>query len=277
VQPAKGAMFSNDVFIEVGHGPTLIDNNILMSKVSVVMPSEGIACVHNLMLGSFTLVNAGVDSIVNDQREPRFTPYHIRHRTEVAGFMTILHGDDRIYNNIFVQHYPVTDVHKTPQDNDYEVVGTASMDIFPTYDDWISHFMMGQEPDMGALATYHFDHLPVWVKGNAYFGGASVSKHEEHGLIRADVEAKVAMEEKEGKYHLNTNIYTLLEGFHSELVNSEKLGYAFEPEQRFENPDGSASVFDEDYFGERRGSQILHGPFADTAELERNVFPFTVK
>ena len=37
---ANCAMFSNDIFIEVGHGPTLIDNNILLSKVNVIMPSE---------------------------------------------------------------------------------------------------------------------------------------------------------------------------------------------------------------------------------------------
>ena len=274
VQPAKGAMFSCDVFIEVSHGPTLIDNNILLSKSSVSMPSEGIACVHNLMLGSFTLINAGVDSIVNGQREPRYTPYHIRHRTEVAGFMTILHGDDRIYNNIFIQHYPVSDKSKTAQNNDYEVVGTASLDIFPTYDEWISHFMMGQEPDMRALATYHFGHLPVWVKGNAYFGGASVSKHEEHGLIRADVKAKAELTEKDGKYYLNTNVYSLLEGFRNELINTETLGLAFEPEQRFENPDETPIVFDEDYFGERRGDTILPGPIAGLTEEEVKVAEF---
>ena len=274
VQPAKGAMFSCDVFIEVSHGPTLIDNNILLSKSSVSMPSEGIACVHNLMLGSFTLINAGVDSIVNGQREPRYTPYHIRHRTEVAGFMTILHGDDRICNNIFIQHYPVTDKSKTAQNNDYEVVGTASLDIFPTYDEWISHFMMGQEPDMRALATYHFGHLPVWVKGNAYFGGASVSKHEEHGLIRADVKARAELTEKDGKYYLNTNVYSLLEGFRNELINTETLGLAFEPEQRFENPDETPIVFDEDYFGERRGDTILPGPFAGLMEEEVKVAEF---
>ena len=274
VQPAKGAMFSCDVFIEVSHGPTLIDNNILLSKSSVSMPSQGIACVHNLMLGSFTLINAGVDSIVNGQREPRYTPYHIRHRTEVAGFMTILHGDDRIYNNIFIQHYPVTNKEKTAQNNDYEVVGTASLDIFPTYDEWISHFMMGQEPDMHALATYHFGHLPVWVKGNAYFGGASVSKHEEHGLIRADVKAKVELTEKDGKYYLNTNVYSLLEGFRNELINTETLGLAFEPEQRFENPDETPIVFDEDYFGKRRGDTILPGPFAGLTGEEVKVTDF---
>ena len=277
ILPAKGAMFSNDVFIEVGHGPTLIDNNVLMSKVSVVMPSEGIACVHNLMLGSFSLINSGVDSVVNGQREPRYTPYHIRHRTEVAGFMTILHGDDRIYNNIILQHYPVTNLNKTPMDNDYEVAGTAPFDIFPAYGEWISHFMMDREPDMGALATYHFGHLPVWVEGNAYFGGASVSKHEKHGLIRADVEAKAELTEKDGKVYLKTNVYTLLEGFRDERIDSDTLGCAFEPEQRFENPDGTAIVFDEDYFGVRRGADILPGPFADGAELEKSVIPFATK
>ena len=277
ILPAKGAMFSNDVFIEVGHGPTLIDNNILLSKVSVVIPSEGIACVHNLMLGSFSLINSGVDSEVNGQREPRYTPYHIRHRTEVAGFMTILHGDDRIYNNIFVQHYPVTDKSKTPKDSDYEVAGTAPFDIFPTYEDWISHFMMDQEPDMGALATYHFGHLPVWVEGNAYFGGASVSRHEKHGLIQADTEARVELTEKDGKLCLKTNVYTLLEGFHDRLIDSDTLGCAFEPEQRFENPDGTAIVFDEDYFGTHRGAVVLPGPFADGTETERKVTPYTCK
>jgi hypothetical protein len=274
VQPAKGAMFSNDVFIEVGHGPTLIDNNLLLSKVSVVMPSEGIACVHNLMLGSFSLINSGVDSVVNGQREPRYTPYHIRHRTEVAGFMTILHGDDSIYNNIFIQHYPVTDEKKTPKDCDYEVAGTAPFDIFPTYEDWLSHFMLDREPDMGALAAYHFGHLPVWVEGNAYFGGASVSRHEKHGLIHADTGAEAGLTQKDGEPYLSTNVYALLEGFRAKLISSDTLGCAFEPEQRFENPDGTAIVFDEDYFGTRRGTAPLPGPFADGTEPVRNVSPF---
>ena len=265
---AQGAMFSTDVFIEVGHGPTLIDNNLLLSPVSITIPSEGIACVHNLILGSFSLINSGVDSVVNGQREPRYTPYHIRHRTEVAGFMTILHGDDRIYNNIFVQQYPVTDPDKTPQNNDYQVVGTAPFDIFPTYDEWISHFMMGQEPNMGALATYHFGHLPVWVKGNAYFNGATVCKHETEHLV-SDEKASVLLREANGKPCLRTNVYQLLKGFRDGLVNSDILGCAFEPEQRFENPDGTAIIFDRDYFGAHRGTDALPGPFARAEDAEK--------
>ncbi len=263
VQHAQGAMFSTDVFIEVGHGPTLIDNNLLLSRVSVTMPSQGIACVHNLVLGSFSLINSGVDSIVNGQREPRYTPYHIRHRTEVAGFMTILHGDDRIFNNIFVQAYPIEHPEKTPKDADYEAAGTKAFDIFPSYDEWISHFMIGQEPDMGALAPYHFGHLPVWIDGNAYLNGANVSKHDSHTLVNKRSKVKVELTEDQGEYRLQTNLYKVLKDFTGGIVSSDTLGKAFEPEERFENPDGSDLILDRDYLGDHRSVHPVPGPFAE--------------
>ena len=268
VSQAQGAMFNCDVFIEVGHGPTLIDNNVLLSKSSVVMPSEGIACVHNLMLGGFGLINSGVDSIVNGQREPRYTPYHIRHRTEVAGFMTILHGDDRIYNNIFVQYYPITDPDRQPTSCDYERVGTLPFDIFPSYEEWHSHFWHGDQPNMGGLAEYHFGHLPVWVHGNAYLGGAVAGKHEDQGLI-IDKPVTVELTEKDGKPCLHTDLYDLVQDFRVGLISSDTLGQAFEPEQRFENPDGTDILFDRDYFGNHRGLNALPGPFASAADAEK--------
>ena len=259
---ARGAMFNCDVFIEVGHGPTLIDNNVMLSRAGAVLPSEGIACVHNLMCGGFGLINSGVDSVVNGQREPRYTPYHIRHRTEVAGFMTILHGDDRIYNNLFVQKWPVTDASIPPQAPDHQVVGTAPFDIFPSYEEWISHFDFTKEPDMGALGTYHFGHLPVWVSGNAYLNGAVAGKHEAHG-ISPEGEVKVELVEKDGRMVLQTNAYDLLGDFTDGIITSDILGRAFEPEQRFENPDGTEIIFDADYLGAHRGLSTLPGPFAE--------------
>ncbi|MCR5477738.1 MAG: right-handed parallel beta-helix repeat-containing protein [Lachnospiraceae bacterium] len=269
LKQAPGAMFNTDVFIEVGHGPTLIDNNILLSKVSVTIPSEGIACVHNLILGGFSLINSGVDSVVNGQREPRYTPYHIRHRTEVAGFMTILHGDDRIYNNIFVQQYEVQDKKKTPQDADYMVAGTAPFDIFPTYEEWKKPFEKGEYPDMGGLATAHFGHLPVWVAGNAYFNGATICKHEKEFFADKKHKIKVELVEKNGTYTIKTNLYTYLKDFRTAILNSDALGCAFEPEQRFENPDGTSITFDRDFFGESRGLTALPGPFAQAETLEK--------
>ncbi len=269
-EPAPGAMFSTDVFVEVGHGPTLIDNNLLLSRVSVTIPSEGIACVHNLFLGSFSLINSGVDSIVNGQREPRYTPYHIRHRTEVAGFMTILHGDDRIYNNIFVQQYPA-DGSRTPQDAEYLTCGTAPFDIFPSYEEWISHFTPGSAPDMGGLAQYHFSHLPVWVGGNAYFNGATVSVHEKEPFL--DGEHRVSVGLTEGDARLaGTELWSYLGDCVTGIISSETLGCAFEPEQRFENPDGTALTLDRDYFGNHRGAGTIPGPFADEESARRPLF-----
>jgi len=262
-EQGPGCMFTSDVFIEVGHGPTLIDNNLLMSKQSVTIPSEGIAVLHNLILGGFGLINSGVDSIINGQREPRYTPYHIRHRTEVAGFMTILHGDDRIYNNIFIQTYPAEDKKKTPQDADYTMAGTKAFDIFPTYEEWHKPFEPGDKPDMGGLAEAHFGHLPVWIDGNAYFNGANVYKKEKNKFVDKKNKVKAEISVKNGKYSLKTNVYDFLKDFDVPVICTETLGVAFEPEQRFENPDGSDITFNSDLCGSHRGLSTIPGPLAE--------------
>ena len=97
----------DDIFVEVSHGPTLIDNNILLSTRSLKLAAQGIAVVHNLIGGALTCVGRGTDNGAKTLSSSRYTPYHVAHRTEVMGFMTFLHGDMRFYNNIFVQQ----DVH----------------------------------------------------------------------------------------------------------------------------------------------------------------------
>ena len=145
--------------------------------------------VHNLICGSFTQVGNGTDNIVDGTLRQRYTPYHIPHRTEVMGFMTILHGDDRFYNNIFVQKWPkepfivMGDSDVTKKFSENREVGTHVMDPYPTYEEWISHFDMDSEtPDMGKLASYHFSPLPVWSEGNIYLNGAQAWKNEKNGL-----------------------------------------------------------------------------------------------
>ena len=46
------------------------------------------------------------------------------------------------------------------------------------------------------------------------------------------------------------------------MITSDILGKAFEPEQRFESPDGSDIIFDTDYYGDVREDLIIPGPFA---------------
>lgn len=50
------------------------------------------------------------------------------------------------------------------------------------------------------------------------------------------------------------------------MIQTETLGEAFEPEQRFENPDGTDIIFDADYYGNHRGPAVLPGPFAEASE-----------
>ena len=276
VPMAPGAMMSQDVFVEVSHGPTLIDNNIMLSKAALRIATEGVACVHNLILGAFTAVGGGTDSIVNGVNQPRYTPYHIRHRTEVAGFMTILHGDNRFYNNIFIQNWPVEKAEEKEDMGfkmaDNQVVGTEVFDEYPTYEEWIANFDMDQQANMMKLASYHFSHLPVWANGNAYFNGAKAWKKEQSNLIDTENHVKVELVEEDNKLFLKTNVYELLGNFRDGIINSDILGYAFEPEQRFENPDGTAILFNEDYLGSHRGTATIPGPFASGEEAAKQLW-----
>ena len=120
-------------------------------------------------------------------------------------------------------------------------------------------------PDMAKLEPAHFGHLPVWVKGNVYFNGAKACKKEAYHLVDTEHEVKVEVEMIEGRPLLSTNLYEFLDGFTVDMINSDILGEAFEPEECFENPDGTPITFDRDYFGSHRGTRILPGPFAEEA------------
>lgn len=269
---AQGAMMSQDIFVEVGHGPMLIDNNILLSRAALRIATQGVACVHNLILGSFTAVGGGTDMTVNGKNQPRYTPYHIPHRTEVAGFMSILHGDNRFYNNIFIQNWPVKDAEETHGEADNQEVGTHVFDEYPTYEEWIAWFEMDKPADMGKLEQYHFSHLPVWSEGNAYFNGAKAWKNEKSCLVDRENPVSVELVESDGHYAIRTNVYDFLGEFKDGLINSDTLGLAFEPEERYENPDGTDILFDQDYLGEHRGVATIPGPFASAEAVGKQIW-----
>ena len=266
----KGSMMSQDIFVEVSHGPTLIDNNIMLSDASLRFATQGVALVHNLMCGALTCVGDGTSW--------RYTPYHMPHRTEVMGFMTFLHGDDRFYNNIMIQKWPSEDViimHDSDEgfDTENRAAGTWMFDEYPTYEEWIAQFDFTKPADMKKCEPAHFGHLPVWSEGNAYLAGAKASRHEVNGLVVAKEKGDVKVEliEKDGKYYLDTNIYEFIDGFKDRMINTEVLGKAFEPEQYFENPDGTPISFDYDYFGGHRGMDVIPGPFASAEDAKKEL------
>ena len=83
---------TRDLFMEVNHGPFLVDNNVFLSIDGMWEDSQGGAYVHNLIAGSISVIHT-------DHRQ---TPSHKAHSTEVTGLYNNPSGDDRYYNNIFV-------------------------------------------------------------------------------------------------------------------------------------------------------------------------------
>lgn len=273
------AGMGEDVFIEVSHGPTLLDNNLFLSARALKLATQGVALVHNLIAGAFTTVGQGTDNGAKTLNSPRYTPYHVPHRTEVAGFMTFLHGDMRFYNNIFVQQ-PMHPVLKAAMDaaasgppNGWDdaniAVGTFPYNGYPTQAEWEQEFEgycgMGSAP-----SDRYYMHLPVWAAGNVYMNGARPWEKEENPVL-AEGEVTLNPREENGQITLDTNLYDLLPEVHLPLIATETLGMAFEPEERFESPDGAPILFDRDYFGEPRGVSALPGPFADGHEAARDL------
>ena len=274
-----------DIFIEISHGPTLVDHNFLLSERAAKIPAQGLAFVHNLIAGSLSAVGVGTNNGTPHIPSPRYTPYHVPHDVKVAGFMTVLHGDDRFVNNIFVQQKvrePLVQmaayVREHPNDwDDFNVTaGTAEFDAgnYPTVSEWKARYEgycgMGSE-----TTDRYYDHLPVQTRGNVYLGGAKPWCKEQHPAVREDCPVTFALEKKDGTWKLQTNLYALLPevlqqapaGYACTLADSDTLGEAFEPEERFENPDGSPIVFSSDAFGQDTGLAPLPGPLADGGEL----------
>ena len=271
--PTLAQGMGEDIFVEVSHGPTLIDNNLLLSPRSIKFATQGIALVHNLLAGSLTAVGTGTDNGAPGMPSPRYTPYHVPHGTHVAGFMTFLHGDNRFYNNIFVQK-PIHPLFQGlqnaveqagPEAKGWDTMnfkcGTFPFDDYPTYEEWAAKFE--GYCGMGSVSSdRYYCHLPVWASGNVYLGGAKAWKKEENACEQEAEDLILNLTRQENGWKLETNLYDYIPDAAPQMVSSELLGMAFEPEERYENPDGTDIVFDKDFFGKAR-QNAMAGPLAE--------------
>ena len=98
-----------------------------------------------------------------------------------------------------------------------------------------------------------------------------MSKHKET-IEEMTMDAAIELAEQDGAPVIKTNVYDLIADFRAGMVNSDILGKAFEPEQRFEAPDGSDIIFDRDYLGNTRGVGVLPGPFAAREDAEKELW-----
>ncbi|MBO7335679.1 MAG: hypothetical protein J6U42_01940, partial [Lachnospiraceae bacterium] len=262
LEGAEGAV-CEDIFVEVSHGPTLIDNNLLLSDCAIRMCTQCFAVVHNFIAGSIVGVGQGVCNGTAELPSPRYTPYHVPHSTNIAGFMTILHGDARFYNNIFVQQpvRPVTEkVRKSFSGPDAWAhlnldVGTCVYDGYMTADEYFEMLKAGTDRER------FYRPLPVYTGGNVYFNGAKPCDTESDAYVDSKNNVTFSISEDDGKITFESNCYEFLPDKAFELISTASLGEAFEPEEPFENPDGTPITFDTDLYGNKR-KRIIPGPIA---------------
>jgi hypothetical protein len=81
------------VFLEMNHGPTLVDNNVLIGQ-AVRSNSEATVFAHNLF------VDCGYDYSPDVNRRSEF---YEPHTTKIVGHKTGTAQDDKWFNNIFVR------------------------------------------------------------------------------------------------------------------------------------------------------------------------------
>lgn len=229
-----------DLFIEVTQGPCTVDNNVLLSPVTLQNAAQGTAYVHNVMTGlvfSYNVLN-------------RTTPYHFPHSTTVRGVSFTYGGDDRVMNNIILGTHE-------PWSNALKYLG-ANLDGYNTPEDY--------KPAIDAVGL-HIDHnkytrVPeaVWVAENAYAGYAAPFRAELDPIVTEGMSATV--EEADGEWTVTLTVPEEVSSASCRAVTTERLGTPRITEEAFENPDGTPIDFELDVTGARRTGKIVPGAFA---------------
>lgn len=235
---SKNLYYNNnrDLFVEVSHGPYLVDHNILGSEYAIDNFAQGGAYINNLICGK----------MVHRKVLERSTPYHFPHSTDIAGCAVVYGGDDRFKNNIFVGKDSV------------EMVGTAHFNGYTNSLEEYIELVEKREP--GDLNIFLEVEQPVYINHNMYLNGAVSYEDEKNKLVKNDFSPEINILEKEDGVYLHCKLPEEFEEFLGEVQTTKTLGRVRIVDMEFENPDGSELILDTDYFGERKTDRHVIGP-----------------
>ncbi len=223
---------SQDLWLEVSHGPTFVYNNIFASKVSLSFSgAKGVAFFNNITLGKLTMWSS----------QERYTPYHYPHSTKLKGLFNCNEGDIRFYNNIYVGKY-------TPASGKGDNGGISRYNGHPLYSETLS-------ADLG-FGSSHRDFLtfkfPVWTGGNVYYKGTTPFDKEVDGQINESA-PQLSLEERDGAVYLVGDLdISSIKQARSYRVDTDMLGRAMVSEAIFENVDGTPFLYDFDIMKRKR-------------------------
>ena len=231
-----------DIMIEVTHGPCTVDNNLFLSDFALDNHAQGTAYVHNVFAGSVRLVKI----------HSRATPYHFPHTTEVAGYLPVYGGDDRLYNNLILG--------KDQGSGGRHPAGNIGS-IYNAYHT-PEEYPLREGAQEYFVGEFQFvaESQPVWIDGNAYSGHAYPYRAEKNAIVAEGMTADI--EEIDGEWILTVNIPEAITSAYCTAVTTERLGTPRVTEEPYENPDGTPIDFTLDILGNIRGENIIPGPFA---------------
>ncbi len=249
---------TEDLFVEVSHGPYVIDNNIMLSMKSVLDLSQGGAYINNLFGGFISWAR-----VTN-----RFTPYHYAHETGVHGFMTILGGDDRFYNNIFTG----TQIQNAEKEKEIDATSWVHPGLKLNEDGSVPKGLAIYNDCPAAGENWHKDlltvdefanvRLPMYCGSNLYFNDANPYKKETDSEVYPNLKPEVEIVTEDCSVYLMFDFGDKPAQVKTVTVTTDLLGIAFEPELPYENPDGTPLCIENDYFGNLRpAGRLTVGPF----------------
>jgi len=227
---------NRDLFVEVSHGPYVVEHNVLASRSSIEIFSQGGAYVNNLVCGTVLL-----EPVIE-----RPTPYHLPHSTQVAGYAAILGGDDRYIGNIFLGG-DLSLAYGTDRPlRDKAGYGTSGYDGHPgSFADYIA---LVDDPSRGDHERFKTVKQPVYIWSNAYAGNAAAYEGEvDSTLLEGPVSAKVIDEGDE--VYLDFDLPAEFEKATVGVVTGHDLKRVRFVDAEFEELDGTSIVLDVDLAG----------------------------
>ncbi len=239
---------NRDLFIEVSHGPFLVDHNILGSGYSLDNHAQGGAYVKNLFAGKTRL-----KKMLN-----RATPYHAPHSTDVTGYAMVYGADDRIYQNLFVGGY--SDI---PVGTYYYDGCTASLE---EYINEVENFNIKKPSDLNIFENVE---QPAYVSENVYVGDAKPFNREVDFLRYENFDPEYSIEVSEAEVYLNITLPEDYEDFSHAPHSTETLPRVRIVDAEFENPDGSPLILDSDYLDAPVAEKTVSGPL-ETLKAGKN-------
>ncbi|WP_416150030.1 DUF1565 domain-containing protein [Salipaludibacillus sp. HK11] len=240
---------NRDMYIEVSHGPYIVDHNILASEYALDNYAQGGAYINNLISGK----------MVHRKVLNRSTPYHVPHSTQIAGFAVVHGGDDRFYNNIFIGDESIKGV--VPGRNDSkEGVGTAHFNGYTTS---LEEYMEKVHQKPGDVEIYLNTDQPVYISNNAYLNGAEPFERENEKIIADQFNPKFRIIEEGNEVYLSCVLPEEFAELFGEIHSTQSLERVRIVDANFENPDGSEVTVDVDYLGKQKEEKSALGPLVD--------------